>query len=63
MSVVDRREIHMARSIEYGYNPIIGLNGLVSVKMHNTLFDYGRDYWIPHAQFRQVKLFIGYKVY
>lgn len=42
MSVVDRREIVMARNIEYGYNPNIGLNGLVSVKMHNTVFDYGR---------------------
>lgn len=41
MSVVDRREIVMARNIEYGYNPI-GLNGLVSVKMHNTVFDYNR---------------------
>lgn len=36
MSVVDRREIVMARSIEYGYNPNIGLNGLVSVKMLNN---------------------------
>lgn len=42
MSVVDRREIVMARNIEYGYNPNIGLNGLVSVKMHNTVFDYNR---------------------
>lgn len=44
MSVVDRREIVMARSIEYGYNPNIGLNGLVSVKikMLDTVVDYGR---------------------
>lgn len=42
MSVVDRREIVMARNTEYGYNPNIGYNGLVSVKMHNTVFDYNR---------------------
>lgn len=52
----------MARSIEYGYNPNIGLNGLVSVKMLDTVFDYGRIIECI-MQFRQDKLIIEYYVY
>lgn len=59
MSVVDRREIVMARSIEYGYNPNIGLNGLVSVKMLDTVFDYGRIIECIMQSFDKISLLLN----